>query len=371
MHLQRLRIEHVRNLLTVELNQLQPFNIFYGANASGKSSVLEAIHLLATGKSFRTNLVKQYIQHGRTDAIIYAEIGSVDTVQYRLGLQKKTTGEQVIRLDGNSLATQSELARVLPLQLIDPESVSLLDTGSKPRRQLLDWLMFHVEPSFYPLWLKYQRALKQRNNLLRHSNIHAAGFEQNILSWENAIAQYGTAIHVLREQVIQQWIPVFKDYCTQLLPDIEISMSYLAGFDVEAGLLSSLGSHRLRDIEKGTTQHGPHRSDLRLKSSLGVVDEVLSRGQKKLLIVALKLSQIHMLHEKECETVVLLDDFTAELDAAAQRRLLATLVNLRSQVFMTTLEYSAVIPVLNELSLPSFAVFKVTEGQVQLSANVT
>ena len=361
MHLTRLRIERVRNLQTVVLNQLQPFNIFYGANASGKSSLLEAIHLLATGKSFRTSLVKQYIQHEQADALIYAE-----SLNYRLGVQKQASGEQLIRLNGDTLATQGELARLLPVQLIDPECIALLDMGSKPRRQLLDWLMFHVEREFYPLWLRYQRALKQRNSLLRHHSRSSAATQHSIASWEAALAGQGELIHGLREQVVQQWLPLFQHYCQLLLPDIVVHMGYSAGFDSETGLQHSLQQHRQRDAERGTTQHGPHRADLRLKTANGAADEVLSRGQKKLLVLALKLSQIHMLHDQGYETVVLLDDMTAELDEAAQRRLLATLVGLRSQVFMTTLDYAAVEKTLHGLSdVPRFAVFEVKQGQVQ------
>lgn len=360
MHLTRLRIERVRNLQTVVLNQLQPFNIFYGANASGKSSILEAIHLLATGKSFRTNLVKQYIQHECMDALIYAE-----SINYRLGVQKQASGEQLIRLNGDTLATQSELARLLPVQLIDPESIALLDMGSKPRRQLLDWLMFHVEREFYPLWLRYQRALKQRNSLLRHHSRSSAATQQSIASWEAAMAGQGELIHALREQVMQQWQPLFLHYCQLLLPDQSIHMAYSAGFDIQAGLQHSLQQHRQKDAERGSTQHGPHRADLRLKTTYGVVDEVLSRGQKKLLVLALKLSQIHMLHDQGYETVVLLDDMTAELDEAAQQRLLSTLIGLGSQVFMTTLDYVAVQKTLDALSVTQFALFEIRHGQVQ------
>ncbi|XID74916.1 DNA replication/repair protein RecF [Alkanindiges sp. WGS2144] len=360
MHLKRLRIERIRNLNRVELNQLQPFNIFYGNNGSGKSSLLEAIHLLATGKSFRTNLVKQYIQQGELDGLIYAESG-----YYRLGLQKFSSGEQIIRLNGDTVATQSELARLLPVQLIDPDTVSLLDTGSKPRRQLLDWLMFHVEPEFHGLWLRYQRALKQRNNLLKQPGTDQRMWLQSMQSWEHGLAEYGELIHGLREKVMQQWLPLFEQYRQILLPDIEVSLSYLSGFDPQSGLLASLDQHRQRDMERTTTQHGPHRADLRLKTALGLADEVLSRGQKKLLMVALKLSQIHMLQDLSKETVVLLDDFSAELDDSAQGRLLSILANLNSQVFMTILHGRAVQDMQASLDFSRTTVFEVSNGQLQ------
>ena len=359
MHLQRLHIDRIRNLKRVELPQLQPFNIFYGSNGSGKSSILEAIHLLATGRSFRTNLVKQYIQHGELDGLIYAE-----ATYYRLGLQKFASGEQIIRLNGDTVATQSELARILPIQLIDPDTISLLDTGSKPRRQLLDWLMFHVEPEFHPLWLRYQRALRQRNILLKQPYQNQTQWMQAIQSWEQALAQYGEIIHGLREKVIGQWQPVINQYLQQLLPELAISLNYLAGYDIETGLQTTLEQHRSRDIERATTQHGPHRADLRIKTPMGIADEVLSRGQKKLLIIALKLSQIQMLQDLQKETVVLLDDFSAELDDSAQGRLLATLAALNSQVFITTLNADTVQAMHNKLQSQPLAIFEVSQGEV-------
>ena len=158
MLLQKLRIERVRNLQAVALHDLQPFNIFYGQNGSGKTSILEAIHLLATGRSFRTYTPKNYIQYHQNDALVFAQ-----SVDYRIGLQKMSSGEQVMRVNGDAVATQGQLAKLLPIQVIEPQSTDIIDDGAKPRRQMLDWLMFHVEQDFYPVWQNYSRALKQRN----------------------------------------------------------------------------------------------------------------------------------------------------------------------------------------------------------------
>ncbi len=139
MQITRLNIERVRNLKTVALTELQPFNIFYGANGSGKTSILESIHLLATGRSFRTHIPKHYIQHQCNDAIVFAQ-----SATERVGMKKLISGEQLIKVNGDTIATQGQLAKLLPLQHIDPQSTDIIDHGAKPRRQLLDWLMFHV-----------------------------------------------------------------------------------------------------------------------------------------------------------------------------------------------------------------------------------
>ena len=357
MHITRLNIERVRNLTAVALQELQPFNVFYGPNGSGKTSVLEAIHLLATGRSFRTHIPKYYIQNDAANAIVFAQ-----SATEKIGMQKFVSGEQVIKVNGDHVATQGQLAKILPLQHIEPQSSDIIDYGAKPRRQLLDWLMFHVEPDFYHAWQYYSRALKQRNSLLKsRRNLTRDDLEP----WNKMLAEYGEILHVQRSAVIEQWKVYLQQDLQQLLPNLEIELEYSAGFHSENGLLQDLTVHHQKDLDRRYTEYGPHRADLRLKTMLGDANVVLSRGQKKLLMMALKLSQIAMLHACNKETVVLLDDLTAELDLTAQRRLIERLSQLGSQVFITTLEHESVKKHLHDLSI-SYQLFNVENGQVQV-----
>ncbi|MEB3768331.1 DNA replication/repair protein RecF [Acinetobacter sp. MD2] len=355
MAISRLHIERVRNIQTAALQKLQPFNVFYGENGSGKTSALEAIHILATGRSFRTHIPKHYIQNQKNDALIFAQSG-----QEKMGVQKLATGEQLIKVNGDSIATQGQLARLLPLQLIDPLSTDLIDHGAKLRRQLLDWLMFHVEPDFYTAWQYYARALKQRNSLLKTSRSLQL---KDLEPWNQMLAEYGELLHSQRLSVLEQWQHFFQQDLAHLLPNLPIQLEYRAGFHSEQGLLHDLQQAHYKDVERRYTEHGPHRADLRFKTALGDADAVLSRGQKKLLVMALKLSQIAMLHASNKETVVLLDDLTAELDLTAQRRLIARLSQLGSQVFLTTLDHVAVQKHLHDLSI-SYQLFHVEKGQI-------
>lgn len=359
MQMTRLNIQRIRNLKTVALYQLQPFNVFYGANGSGKTSILEAIHLLATGRSFRTHMPKHYIQYETTNAIVFAQ-----SATEKIGMQKLLSGEQVMKVNGDTVATQGQLAKVLPLQLIDPLSTEIIDHGAKPRRQLLDWLMFHVEPEFYHAWQYYSRALKQRNSLLKSQrNLRLVDLEP----WNKMLSDYGEILHSQRVEIVEQWKVYLQQDLAQLLPDLEIELEYNAGFHVEQGLAHDLIHYHQKDLDRRYTEYGPHRADLRLKTPMGDADVVLSRGQKKLLIMALKLSQIAMLHACNKETVVLLDDVTAELDLTAQQRLIARLSQLGSQVFMTTLDHESVKKHLHDLSI-SYQLFNVDHGQVQVIA---
>ena len=357
MHITRLNIERVRNLKTVALQELQPFNVFYGLNGSGKTSILEAIHLLATGRSFRTHIPKHYIQNETANAIVFAQ-----SATEKIGMQKLLSGEQLIKVNGDHIATQGQLAKILPLQHIDPQSTDIIDDGAKPRRQLIDWLMFHVEPEFYQAWQYYSRALKQRNSLLKSRRNLTL---QDLEPWNKMLSEYGEILHIQRSAVVEQWKVYFEQDLQQLLPDLEITLEYSAGFHSAQGLLHDLTVHHQKDLDRRYTEYGPHRADLRLKTTLGDADVVLSRGQKKLLMMALKLSQIAMLHAGNKETVVLLDDLTAELDLTAQRRLIERLSQLGSQVFITTLEHESVKRHLHDLSIP-YQLFRVENGQVQV-----
>ncbi|WP_410209754.1 DNA replication/repair protein RecF [Aquirhabdus sp.] len=352
MHLNRVRIESLRNIIRMELASLAPLNIIHGANGSGKSSVIEAIHLLATGRSFRTANPKHYIRYQSRDALVYAE-----SVDHRIGLNKSSDNLATLRLNGESIS-QSDIARILPVQLINPESMDLLESGSKPRRQLLDWLMFHVEHNFHNLWLRYQRALKQRNALLKRSARPA-----ELLVWEQEMAVTGEQIHRIRLEIANAWSIIFGEIVEELLPDQGIHFEYIPAFDPEKGLLESLIESRERDKERGHSLIGIHRADLRFRTHFGAAEQTLSRGQKKLLILALKLSQIKMLHAKGCASVVLLDDITAELDMSAQVRLITLLVALNSQIFMTTVDLSAVLVALQNVVFHK-SLFHLIDGQL-------
>ena len=357
MLLQSVKIERLRNLQSVHLDDLQALNVFIGTNGSGKTSILEAIHLLATGRSFRTYSPRHYIQHHQKDTVVFAH-----SHHYRIGLQKLISGEQIMRVNGETITTQGQLAKLLPILVLEPQSTQIIDEGAQPRRQMLDWLMFHVEPQFFDCWQRYMRALRQRNHLLKQQ---ASASE--LASWTNILADQGAKIHCLREDIVQQWQYAVKDEMANLLPHLDISLDYFAGFqvqdDVRDSLFRQLQQNEHRDRDRGNTQYGVHRADIRLKTPSGDAQAILSRGQKKLLITALKIAQIVLLNRLKKETVVLLDDITAELDDSAQQRLMRRLFQLESQVFLTTLHQSAIQLLLDTVGLP-YQLYQVDQGQV-------
>ena len=183
--IKQLQIHELRNLKQVNLT-LAACNLIVGANGSGKTSLLEAVFLLSRGKSFRHHEPKRYIRHHQSACTVWARTKFEESCT--LAIQKKLdeTGksDSILRFNEHTVSTQSTLSFHLPTLLIDPVSMSLLDEGSTSRRQMLDWLTFHIQPKFYHQWLQYQRLLKQRNALLKHPSLDFMRMLYTSIAWQ-------------------------------------------------------------------------------------------------------------------------------------------------------------------------------------------
>lgn len=356
MSLSRLEINHVRNLQSVSLLPHPRLNILTGINGSGKTSVLEALHLLGLGRSFRSGRARRLVNDEESFCTVFAEF----TQGNQAGIQRFANGETNLRLDGRNQVTLAEMAQCLPLTLLDPESMDLLDAGSKPRRALLDWGVFHVEHRFFPMWQRYQRALKQRNSLLRSGSIGRL----ESAPWNKELSESALQLHQFRLDYLARWQPVWETKVKALLPDIELTLDYQPGWDTSQNLWELLAASWEKDQERGHTQLGAHRADLRVKRGTAAADEVLSRGQKKLLVCALRLSQVALLRSQGVECVLLVDDLASELDASARQRLIDDLLEDGAQVFITSIEASSIVPLI-PTGDQGFKMFHVEHGTLR------
>ena len=398
--IERLQISHLRNLSQISLEPAA-CNVIIGANGSGKTSLLEAIFLLSRGKSFRHYQPKRYIQHHQNNTTVHAKLNDSRT----LAIQKQADATTILRLNQTTVYNQSILTEQLPTLLIDPSTMVMLEQGSASRRQLLDWLVFHMKQGFHPQWMAYQRLLKQRNSLLKSTRHLTQVQLAELKSWDKGLSNHAALIHHYREQVFTDWKPYFANSIVQLLPSYaeQLSLSYNAGYDTSVALDVQLNERLEQDLQLGYTRIGNHRADIHVhwRSDESISDQttdagtaasghgiqtklptlkeqaanVLSRGEKKLLITALRLSQLPLLLNDEersnsinydlssrATPVVLLDDITAELDDRAIEILLSTLAKLPCQVFMTSLT-DDILPLVNELWLQP-NMFHVKQGKI-------
>ena len=336
MPLKRLTVTGVRNLQPVTLHPSPRINIIHGANGSGKSSLLEAIHLLGLARSFRSTRLQPVIQRGLDACTVFGEVIQPSGVVNSIGITRSKQADYQIRIDGQTVRSIAELAETLPLQLINPDSFRLLEGAPKQRRQYLDWGVFHVEHQFLPVWQRLQKGLKQRNSLLRRGRI-----QRSLLApWESEVVNAAEKVDEYRRAYLQQLKPVFEDILSRLVELDDLTLSYYRGWDKEKPLNQVLDEQFERDSVLGYTQAGPQRADLRLRSGTMNAVDVLSRGQQKLVVCALKIAQGSLLKcqgvQQDC--VFLVDDLPSELDESHRRALCALLEDLECQIFVSSVE---------------------------------
>ena len=328
-------LQGVRNLAPLSLSPSPEINLIYGENGSGKTSLLEAVYLLSLGRSFRTHKQKNLIQHEQESLTAFCKVNGKS-----LGIERNRAGERRIKLNGEWIKSAAELAKLLPVQLLDPGMFELLEGSPQQRRQYLDWGVFHVEHNFINSWRDMKKCLEARNGLLRReakSGVAVSDMEKSV--WHGQMAKHANRLNELRQAYLSELKPVFEHYMSQLNPDLKVSMSFYQGWGKERDYLELLDEQWESDVRQGFTQLGPQRADLRMKADGQPAMEVLSRGQQKIVVCALKLAQARLYQNaagKPC--IFLVDDLAAELDLKHRNALCGLLEELKCQVFVTAID---------------------------------
>ncbi|MBB5207691.1 DNA replication/repair protein RecF [Chiayiivirga flava] len=332
MWIERLRIERLRLFEEVELGFRRGLNVLVGANGAGKTSVLEAVHVLANGRSFRGNVRDGLIRSGSAALRIYAELDPDDgsTVR-RIGVERGTR-DWSARIDGSPVPLLSDVYRELAVVCFEPGSHALIAGTSEHRRRFLDWALFHVEHAFLADWRGYQRALRQRNALLKQPAVDVALLD----AWEADMAQAGERLTVHRRDYLARFEPVLLDVARRFLPEAgQLELRFQQGWG-DRPLADALQNARNRDMAIGHTTVGPHRADWEIRYERLPSRETFSRGQEKLTVLACVLAQAELFAaDRGSWPVVLLDDLASELDAGHLALTLDRLVHSAAQVLVT------------------------------------
>lgn len=361
--IQTLQLHHFRNIQQATLHLSPGLNVIVGDNAAGKTSIIEALWVLASGRSFRTQKPQQMIGNDQADMTLFCEVSRLSQT-HKLGLKRDPQNIE-LRLDGKTLRNQTELAQYLPIQLLTPESHRLLEEGPKARRQFIDWGCFYHHPNFIQAWRTYQRALKQRNQSLKRQLPR-----NQIRLWDQQLIESALHINELRSDYIQALNPYLMTFIEHLMPELsaEIETRFYPGWPAnQLSFEACLSDQFTRDLQLGHTQYGCHRADIRFRIQQQEPLVSLSRGQQKLFVCALLLAQASYLQQQTQDSVIMLiDDLPAELDATHRLTLLSLLQKLRIQHLVTTTA-ADLIPNLD----PSASLqFEIRHGQISpLEAN--
>jgi len=334
MYLHSIEIQQLRNIQHERLQFDPTLNLIVGPNASGKTSLLEAISLLAMGRSFRSPRIDELQAHHQSYLLVVGQIQHNGSIT-RIGLLREGRKTQV-KKDGQRIARTTDMLGQVPLHVMTPESHEILDKGPKLRRRYLDWGVFHVKPAYLTCWQRYHRVLRQRNNSLRNREPRS-----QIQAWDRPLVQEAEQLHQFRTDYLSAVTPALTHYGQTLL-DTDLQFAYRPGWECERGALSEqLLSTLQQDLERGYTRLGPHRADLSIRTANKPVLNVFSRGQQKLLVCAMTLAQAT---RDDKPGLILVDDLPAELDPIRRGRLMAALQETGAQVFVTATEQGLISP---------------------------
>lgn len=332
MHIQSLFVSDFRNWALAELSLGPHFNYIYGTNGAGKTALLEAVTTLSRARSFRAGSPSNLIRHGNDAFLLRSELSS----GAQLGIHRTRGGVVQIRRNGEAVKRVSELARELPIHVLLPDSSELIFSGPSLRRRFLDWGLFHVEHAYLKDMRSFQKLLQQRNAWLKDTS--ATDLEND--PWAKQFAELAANISLRRHDYVIRLQDALGEILERLNDDLDFSIDYdVDGFRSAGEIYKKLEENFARDVKMGSSQVGPHRADLKCRQAGKDAAKVASRGQAKVMASALILAQAKYERERlDRPSVILIDDFGAELDKAHWGKFLALLVDLGCQVIATSTE---------------------------------
>ncbi len=346
MNIEQLSIRHFRNLTSIDLTLSPHFNLLFGQNGAGKTSIIEAIHYLGLNKSFRSHLNNRIIQHGQELFTLFAQSST-----HKIGIERRSKSVR-LRLNEETLSSVAPIVKALPLLVIHAHTYELLENGPENRRQFLDWGVFHVEQSFFHVWKRYMTALSQRNRALREQKTSS-----EVTAWNKELIEAANIIDQARKDYLNSFLSYFLPLLHALLPVEPLELNYYQGWGREKSYEEVLSASYRQDCALGYTQFGPHRADLKIFIDKTPAKDVLSRGQLKLFVTSMRLAQAELMKNKLfISPLLLIDDLPSELDENKRTLLCSVLKKLKAQIFITCVDKNLILPLIQDHSHKMFHV---------------
>ncbi|MGQ8367316.1 DNA replication/repair protein RecF [Glaciecola sp. 1036] len=342
MHITQLRMHNFRNFPSLKLQPNDSLNLIYGDNGAGKSSILEAIHVLGYGRSFRTNKSDNLIHYetpSSESATVFSNFKDEQQGDSVLGFSRNKLEGFVFNINGEKSKRIGDMVRKLPVQIFTPQSSELVTGAPITRRKYIDWLLFHVEHQFHNISSAYNKALLQRNALLKlNQNAPIERFVQQD-AWSQYIVSKGESIDKLRKHYISLLNDELKALYNEFNPEINVEIRYNQGWERDTSLSDAMESKLDRDLFRGHTTIGPHKADLNILVNGKSAAEFLSRGQLRVLVSLLLIAEVKLLKGRSNKTCIfLVDDISAELDEKTRLFFLDKAIESSSQLFVTAIE---------------------------------
>ncbi|WP_298625593.1 DNA replication/repair protein RecF [uncultured Legionella sp.] len=352
MILTDLKIHHLRNISQANLSLNSRFNFIHGSNGSGKTSILEALYLLSCGHSFRSREIAPIISLEQQALTVFSRFSDNSTIS----IQKSLSTPTQIKLNNQFCHSTSQLAYALPCQIFYSDIFQIIDAGPAVRRSVLDWGLFHVKQNYLTLWKDYKKVLKQRNALLKSKATYL-----HFIPWDKQLSELAFQLDTLRKNYFILWEQTFYEVLSKLT-NSPCTIQYFKGWDKKntgRDLMEVLAEHFNSDLHKQYTQYGPHQADIVIHCDDNKAKQVLSRGQQKIILIALKLAQSKLLNG---DCLYLFDDLPAELDDIHQQNIFDYLYNANGQYVITSINPYNISQILPD---SNFNVLSIKSGVIE------
>jgi DNA replication and repair protein RecF len=335
MTLSRLSVSHLRNIQHLEIELGAGVNLITGENGSGKTSLLEAVYFLGSGRSFRSHRLDPVINRDSDGCTVFGVVAHGDRVQ-RVGVHRSRDGSRDIKVNSEVVKRASDLARALPVLVLGPETVDVLLGPPSLRRRFLNWGLFHVEPRFLVDWEVATRCLKQRNTLLRQRNVGS----REIDAWTDQLCDVSVRLDKYRQDYFDDFAIQFAALSKVLSGLDNVTCHYRRGWAVGRELSDIYASQFEADCKRGFTQTGVHKAEIELLVEGVPAASVCSRGELKVLAWSLYLTQgkISSGVGGVSDLLYLVDDMAAELDLVHRKKVCGALLESGCQVIATGIE---------------------------------
>lgn len=347
MNIYELKLINFRNYYDVKIEFFPGINVIYGDNAQGKTNLLEAINLISTGKSFRTNREKEMINYNKDKAYVGAKVfGENFEKLIEIKLDKNEAKKQ--RINGKEVKSQKELYDSFKAVIFSPDDISLIKDGPNIRRNYIDNLIINLKPTYQYNLNRYNKILFQRNNLLKFNHLN---LDKNLIDIFNLqLSKLAGLIILERISTLRKLEKISKIIHSNFTAnDEEINFQYNSTVkfnkedlnEIQENTLNMLRENEEKDIETKTTQIGPHRDDILIKINDKEVRAFGSQGQKRSAVLTMKLSEVELIkNETNHYPILLLDDVYSELDQNRKNYLSRLFKNV--QTFITTTDVDSI-----------------------------
>ena len=364
MYLKKLSLTNFKNYDQADLEFSSKINCFVGNNGVGKTNILDAIHYLSLTKSFFNNIDSVNIKHDVDYFIVqglFVRYEEEDNIFCSFHKQK----QKILKRNGKEYQRLSDHVGKYPVVMISPADSALISEGSEERRKFLNKIISQYNAEYLDSVLKYNKALQQRNKLLK--DFKAAGkFDYEMLSiWDSQLVKYGNFVFRERDVLVNELIPVFQEYYSFISNEKEIIRliyrSHLSDGDFNEALKNAEANDRILEY----TTVGIHKDDLILEMNGFSVKSLGSQGQQKSYLVALKLAKFDYIKRKAgFPPILLLDDIFDKFDADRVEQIIRLVGNHRfGQIFITDTHQSRLQDILVSLDT-DYKLFRIGDSGI-------